>query len=203
MYQPDLFGAAPPAFSYASTRRIALDERSWVDHGPQFLQGAGALFEQIVKTRPWKQRTRVLFDKEVLEPRLTAPWRLGEPLEPILEELRQSLSQRYRVAFDTIGFNYYRDGNDSVAWHRDQIRKEIREPIVALISLGEPRKLLLRPYQKGGASKPFLMNGGDLLVTGGLAQREWEHAIPKVAKAGPRVSLAFRHGRIARAYQSP
>ena len=41
---------------------------------------------------------------------------------------------------------------------------------------------------------------GDLLVTGGLAQRAWQHSVPKVAHAGPRISLAFRHGASSRAY---
>jgi hypothetical protein len=33
------------------------------------------------------------------------------------------------------------------------------------------------------------------LVTGGRTQRLWQHSVPKVASAaGPRISLAFRHG---------
>jgi alkylated DNA repair dioxygenase AlkB len=193
MYQPNLFAAERPSFDYREVERIRLDERSWVDYGP-FLKGSDALFEQIRRERPWRQRTRRMFDQEVLEPRLTAPWRLGQPLEPaFLEALRQSLNERYGRDFDTIGFNYYRDGDDSVAWHRDHIPRAVREPIVVLVSLGEPRRLMLRP-RGGGRSLAFPMGGGDLLVTGGLAQRDWEHAILKVVRAGPRISLAFRHG---------
>jgi alkylated DNA repair dioxygenase AlkB len=196
--QAELFEQAPLSFDpgFNELRRTNLDARSWVDFQPAWVTGTAALFEEIRGTRPWQQRTRMLFDKEVLEPRLTAPWSKasGQALEPrLLEELRAALSKRYGVEFDSVGFNYYRDGQDSVAWHRDHIRREIKEPIVALVSLGEPRKLLLRP-RGGGASTPFVMGSGDLLVTGGLAQREWEHTIPKVARAGPRISLAFRHG---------
>jgi alkylated DNA repair dioxygenase AlkB len=208
MFQPELFSApaaaGEPSFdaAFRGVERIQLDPRSWVDYQRAWVGRSGALFEAIRDGRPWKQRTRVLFDQEVLEPRLTAPWSKagGLPLEPpLLEELRQALSARYAVEFDSVGFNYYRDGQDSVAWHRDHIRREIREPVVALVSLGEPRKLLLRPHG-GGASKTFTMGAGDLLVTGGLAQREWEHTIPKVARAGPRISLAFRHGLRLPAY---
>jgi alkylated DNA repair dioxygenase AlkB len=194
--QPELFQSQlsfDPAFS--GIRRVQLDDRSWVDFGP-WISGSAALFDELRQTRPWQQRTRKLFDKEMLEPRLTAGWSKasGQALEPkLLEDLRQSLSNRYGVELDSIGFNYYRDGQDSVAWHRDHIAREVKEPVVALVSLGEPRKLLLRPYG-GGASTPFLMHSGDLLVTGGLTQRRWEHAILKVAHAGPRISLAFRHG---------
>ncbi len=107
--------------------------------------------------------------------------------------MRSALSDHYRVRLDSAGFNLYRDGRDSVAWHRDTIARQIEDPIVALVSLGEPRKLLLRP-RGGGPSCPFPLGHGDLLVTGGNAQRTWEHAVPKVARAGPRISIAFRHG---------
>jgi alkylated DNA repair dioxygenase AlkB len=137
-----------------------------------------------------------MYDRRVLEPRLTAPWNLrsGVPLEPrILEDVRLALSARYGVVFDSAGFNLYRDGQDSVAWHGDRIAKEIEGPIVALVSLGEPRKFLLRP-RGGGKSRAFHLGGGDLLVTGGRTQRAWEHSVPKVAQAGPRVSVAYRYG---------
>jgi alkylated DNA repair dioxygenase AlkB len=137
-----------------------------------------------------------MYDRHLLEPRLTAPWNLrsGDPLEPrILEDVRLALSERYGVVFDSAGFNLYRDGQDSVAWHGDRISKAIEEPIVALVSLGEPRKLLLRP-RGGGKSRAFHLGGGDLLVTGGRTQRAWEHSVPKVAQAGPRISVAYRYG---------
>lgn len=142
-----------------------------------------------------------MYDQRVLELRLTAPWLSGsgEKLPEAIEAMRRSLSQHYGVAFDSVGFNDYRDGRDSVAWHRDHIRREIAQPIVALVSLGERRKFLLRP-RGGGASTSFMLGRGDMLVTGGTAQRAWEHCIPKVAHAGPRISLAFRYGMAAGAY---
>jgi alkylated DNA repair dioxygenase AlkB len=143
-----------------------------------------------------------MYTRRVREPRLTSPWSLdsGKPLEPpLLDAMRRSLSARYGVLFDSAGFNLYRDGQDSVAWHSDKIRKEIEDPIIALVSLGEPRKFLLRP-KGGGKSRAHHLGRGDLLVTGGTSQRAWEHAVPKVAHAGPRLSIAFRHGLDPRAY---
>ena len=143
-----------------------------------------------------------MYDRRVLEPRLTAPWSLGSglPLEPaLLEEMRRCLGARYGVVFDSAGFNLYRDGEDSVAWHGDRIRKEIDEPIIPLISLGEPRKFLVR-RKGGGPSRAFRLGRGDLLVTGGATHRAWDHAVPKVARAGPRISIAFRYGLDPRAY---
>ena len=203
-WQPSLFGDDEPAIDrdFRTLRRIQLDDESWVDHAPGWLSSSDKLFHDIVESRQWAQRSRRMYDREVLEPRLTSPWFLdsGDPLEPdIIEEMRQVLSERYGVEFDSVGFNLYRDGQDSVAWHGDRIRKEIEQPIVVLVSVGEPRRFLLRP-KGGGPSTTFKLGDGDLLVTGGLAQRSWEHSVPKVKKAGPRISLAFRHGMDPMAY---
>jgi alkylated DNA repair dioxygenase AlkB len=111
----------------------------------------------------------------------------------ILEEMRVALSARYRVTFSSCGCNLYRDGHDSVAWHGDRISAEVVDPNVAIVSVGEPRKLLLRPAS-GGSSVRFDLGHGDLLVMGGASQRTWQHSIPKVAAAGPRMSITFRHG---------
>jgi alkylated DNA repair dioxygenase AlkB len=188
--------------SFSGLQRTQLDEESWVDHAPEWVSGADRLFGDILESRRWEQRSRRMYDKRVQEPRLTAPWSLdsGEPLEPpILEEIRVLLSERYGRLFDSVGFNLYRDGRDSVAWHADRISREIEDPIVALVSIGEPRKFLLRP-KGGGASRAFVLRGGDLLVTGGQTQRTWEHSVPKVARAGPRISLAYRHNMDVAAY---
>ncbi|MFL5365719.1 MAG: alpha-ketoglutarate-dependent dioxygenase AlkB [Myxococcales bacterium] len=196
--------AEPISFdaSFSALRRIELEPGSWLAVQDGWVRGADDLFEQILKGRKWGQRTRRMYEGRVLEPRLTAPWNLrsGAPLEPaILDEMRLALSRQYQVLFDSIGFNLYRDGRDSVAWHGDKIFKEIEEPVVALVSLGERRKFLLRP-KGGGKSRSFLLGRGDLLVTFGKTQRTWEHSVPKVAAAGPRISLAFRYGMDSRAY---
>lgn len=203
-WQPSLLDDAPVGFdeSFARLERVELDPASWVDHVPAWVGGSDRLFDEILTGREWGQRTRRMYDARVAEPRLTSPWhaRSGEPLEPaVLERMRAVLSERYAVGFDSVGFNLYRDGRDSVAWHGDRIGKEIEDPVVALVSLGDPRRFLLRP-KGGGRSRAFLLGRGDLLVTGGKTQRAWEHSVPKVAKAGPRISLAFRHGMDLRAY---
>jgi alkylated DNA repair dioxygenase AlkB len=204
-FQPSLFDAAePPSFdaSYGRLQRIWLDGEAWLDLAPGWVRGSDRLFEEVVRIRSWGERTRWMYTRRVREPRLTAPWSLesGTPLEPaVVDGMRLALSERYGVLFDSAGFNFYRDGQDSVAWHSDKIRREVVDPIIGLVSLGEPRKFLLRP-KGGGKSRAFLLGRGDLLVTGGTSQRTWEHAVPKVAHAGPRISIAFRHGLDPRAY---
>ena len=198
-WQPSLLEAVAETRideEFLALERIQLDPVSWVDFAPTWVDGSDALFAELLEARDWGQRSRPMYERQVKEPRLTSLWRAssGSSLEPpILERMRVALSKHYGIELDSVGFNLYRDGRDSVAWHGDRISKEIPDPIVALVSVGEPRRFLLRP-KEGGKSRAFQLGRGALLVTGGRTQREWEHSVPKVGSAGPRISIAFRHG---------
>lgn len=203
-YQPGLFDGADSTFdaTFAALERLELDDTAWIDLVPGWVASSDRLFEALRMSLPWAQRERWIYDQRVREPRLTARWTLdsGATLQPpVLERMRQALCARYGVAFDAVGFNLYRDGRDSVAWHRDKIRPEVVRPVVPLVALGDRRRLLFRP-RGGGPSRAFGIGRGDLLVTGGETQRTWEHAVPKVARSGPRISIAFRYGVDPRAY---
>jgi alkylated DNA repair dioxygenase AlkB len=206
VWQPTLLDAAAGPdvdASFSGLVRVELDETSWVDHAPGWVAGSDELLARLVADTDWGQRSRWMYERRVAEPRLTAGWNIssGQPLEPpVLERMREVLSIRYGVTLDSVGLNLYRDGRDSVAWHGDRIAREIAEPVVALVSLGDPRRFLARP-RGGGRSRPFALGRGDLLVTGGTFQRRWEHSVPKVAAAGARLSIAFRHGADLPAYR--
>src|SRR5918999_384872 len=142
-WQPPLLDSVPePSIdeAFCGAARIQLDRRSWIERVPGWVAGCDALFAQLLANADWGQRTRKMWDNEVLEPRLTSWWGAESqtPLEPpILERMRQALSDRYGVEFDSMGLNLYRDGRDSVAWHGDRIAREIAEPLVAIVSVGE------------------------------------------------------------------
>ena len=208
-WQATLFGADAPSVdaAFAGIERIPLDETAWVDHLPGWLRAPDDVMDLLVRTAPWTSGERPMYDRIVAIPRLTAWWRwhggFPEYVPPIIERMRAVLSARYGVVFSSCGCNLYRDGQDSVAWHGDRISKQIVDPNVAIVSVGEPRKLLLRPLarperpsEREGmrASRRFDLGHGDLLVMGGASQRTWQHSIPKVAAAGPRMSITFRHG---------
>lgn len=143
-----------------------------------------------------------MYDNVVAVPRLLAFYGAADPLpHPVLDEARAALSRHYAKElgepFATAGLCYYRDGRDSVAWHGDRIGKGAREDtMVAILSVGEPRDLLLRPAGGGGGTVRRPLGHGDLIVMGGSCQRTWEHCVPKTARAaGPRISVQFRpHG---------
>jgi alkylated DNA repair dioxygenase AlkB len=162
------------------------------------VSGADQLFDDIVTTAPWRAEQRQMYDRVVDVPRLVCWYDAGAELpHSTLAEARGVLSTHYRrelpEGFATAGLCLYRDGRDSVAWHGDTIGRGRREDtLVAIVSLGSPRALLMRP-RGGGASRRFVLGHGDLLVMGGSCQRTWEHAIPKTAQpCGPRVSVQFR-----------
>jgi alkylated DNA repair dioxygenase AlkB len=174
--------------AFSQLVRHHLDDEAWVDHCPGFVLGADRVFEEVMASGHWAQHDRLMYGERVMQPRLNASW----PNLAIIEEMRAALSNQYGVEFVSGGCNLYRDGRDSVAWHRDKIAKEIHNPTVAIVTLGEGRPFLMRP-RGGGRSTRFLPRSGDLIVTGGTAQRTREHTVPKVKAAGPRMSITFRH----------
>jgi alkylated DNA repair dioxygenase AlkB len=171
-----------------SVRRTPLAHGAWVDVRSGWLTG----------TVPWRAEKRHMYDKTVDVPRLLCFYGEGEPLpDPALADALTALNAHYGPElgepFRTAGLCLYRDGRDSVAWHGDTIGRGKREDtMVAILSLGTPRALLLRP-RSGGPSRRYELGHGDLLVMGGSCQRTWEHAVPKTSRvAGPRISVQFR-----------
>ena len=201
-WQPSLLDLGAPSsvdVSFAGLRRLPLDESSWVDWCPGWLRGHDALFETLLATGSWQQRTRQMYDQRVPEPRLTAGWTpdASDPsVPPALPAMCEVLSARYGVTFDRVWVNLYRDGRDSVAWHPDRNGRVHRDPLVATVSLGARRRFRLRPRGGGPIALELSPGAGDLVVMGGACQHDWEHCVPKTARpVGPRMSVTIRHSR--------
>ena len=201
--QPSLFDTADEIVGFsdlAAARRTPLTRGAWVDHLPGWLTGADRLFTDLVEQVPWRAERRQMYERVVEVPRLLSFYGEDEPLpHQTLVEARDRLSGHYAEElgeqFRTAGLCYYRDGRDSVAWHGDRIGRSRREDtMVAILSLGETRKLMLRPESGGtGQTRTFLLGHGDLVVMGGSCQRTWEHCIPKTERpCGPRISVQYR-----------
>ena len=194
-------GADGPGALGSTVRRSALARGAWVDVRPAWITGADALFERLAGTVPWRAERRHMYDRVVDVPRLLCFYDEDQSLpDPMLTDARRALDEHYGPElgepFRTAGLCLYRDGRDSVAWHGDTIgRGSTHDTVVAIVSLGAPRSLLLRP-RGGGPAIRHDLGHGDLLVMGGSCQRTWDHAIPKSPKtAGPRISVQFRpHG---------
>ena len=180
--------------------RMPLSHGAWIDVQRGWLAGSAPLFTRLAQAVPWRAERRRMYDRTVDVPRLLCFYGEDAPLpDPALDACRAALSGYYAAelgeSFVTAGLCFYRDERDSVAWHGDTIgRGSIQDTMVAIVSLGEARPLLLRPCGGGsGETLRYVLGHGDLLVMGGSCQRTWEHAVPKSARpAGPRISVQFR-----------
>ncbi|MFF5446241.1 alpha-ketoglutarate-dependent dioxygenase AlkB [Streptomyces sp. NPDC012888] len=195
---------APAPAPLDGLRRRQLGAGAWVDLLPGWLSGSDALFEELAARVPWRAERRQMYDQEVAVPRLLAHYGEGQPLpHPVLEEAREALSAHYAgelgEPFATARLCFYRDGRDSVAWHGDRTgRSSLQDTMVAILSVGDPRDLALRPRGGGSAALRLPLGHGDLVVMGGSCQRTWDHAVPKSHRAvGPRISIQFRPRGVA------
>lgn len=201
-YQPSFFDLPETAALGpldGRVRRRALSDGAWIDHLPSWLGGADEVLEFLTVQVPWRVERRVMYDRTVAVPRLVS-WYSEEARlpHPVLEQARSALTTYYTTElgepFRTAGLCLYRDGRDSVAWHGDTIgRGSTQDTMVAIVSVGAGRPLLLRPRGGGGTTLRVPLGHGDLIVMGGSCQRTWEHAIPKTVRpVGPRISIQFR-----------
>jgi alkylated DNA repair dioxygenase AlkB len=198
-FQPSLLDLADgPSPDELAPTRTELSDGAWIDVQRRWLRGADVLFERLRDSVPWRGERRQMYERVVDVPRLLAFYDESMPLpDPVLVEMKAALDQHYAPElgepFVTAGLCLYRDGRDSVAWHGDRIgRSSNEDTMVAIIVLGDPRALLLRP-RGGGATLRHDLGHGDLIVMGGSCQRTWEHAVPKSTRAsGPRISVQFR-----------
>ena len=181
-----------------TVQRTELTQGAWVDVRPGWVTGADGLFLRLQAEVPWRAERREMYDRVVDVPRLVCFYDQDDALpDPALDIARDALSTHYATElgepFTTAGLCYYRDGHDSVAWHGDRIgRGRLENTMVAIVSLGEHRRLSLRP-RGGGNQIGFTLGHGDLVVMGGSCQRTWEHAVLKTARpVGPRISVQFR-----------
>src|SRR5512135_1297327 len=138
-----------------SVRRTTLARGAWVELRRSWLTGSGAVFERLVRMVPWRAEKRHMYDKVVAVPRLLCFYGEDAPLpDPVLTAARAALDAHYGPElgepFRTAGLCLYRDGRDSVAWHGDTIGRGMTEDtMVAVVSLGTARPLMLRPRGSG------------------------------------------------------
>jgi alkylated DNA repair dioxygenase AlkB len=191
--QRTLFGDGEPRVNErASVVRVDLDDESWVEISRGWLFGADSLLDALVDGVDWKQGRRKMYDRVLDDPRLSHWYTRRDPLpHPALDEIGRRLDRQLGRSLFGPACNYYRDGDDSVAWHADRELRELTDTRIAILTLGACRPFLLRP-KGGGKSRDLAPASGDLLVMGGACQMRWEHAVPKRKYSGPRVSCSWR-----------
>src|SRR4051812_37092046 len=146
-----------PAGARDGPVRHALDEASWVEHFHGWQPQAEELFGELRRVAVWEQRSRWMYTREVVEPRLTAEFpSIAEAPRAELQRVRARLFERYAVDYDSAWLNLYRDHTDSTSWHADRPACLRPTSIVPVLSLGATRRFLVRP-RAGGPSKVFVV----------------------------------------------
>ena len=163
--------------------------------------------DQLLKEINWKQEPIVIFGKQVMQPRLTAWYGdegklysySGITMKPAywtkaLQEIKRRIESATGHRFNSALLNLYRDGQDSMGWHRDNEKELGIDPVICSVSFGASRKFQL----KHGSEKLLRFNieltHGSLLLMQGSTQHHWLHAIPKTAKPlQVRINITFRY----------
>lgn len=177
------------AFAAASEHRLA--EESWITHVPGLITGHQRLLAELATLDVWEQRRRWMYNRMVDEPRLTGEYDGLDSAPKFLAEFAATLSDQFGVGYERIWMNWYRDHNDGTGWHADRPADKLATATIPVVSLGAPRRFLIRPLG-GGPSWVFTPAGGDLIVMHGRCQRDFQHCVPKQkTPAGARMSLNF------------
>ena len=170
------------------------------------VEEADRYFKGLQEGLAWLQEPIWMFGKQILQPRLTALYgdpkvRYGYsgiamealPFTAVLEKIKVRLQEFTNQEFTHVLCNFYRDGQDSMGWHRDNEPVLGRNPTIASLTFGATRSFQLRPYGKKEPKLSLELSHGSLLLMGGESQHFWEHQLPKTKKVlAPRINLTFR-----------
>lgn len=193
-------------FSQASQNLLPFDGE--VYYFPDFFSNADSndLYQKIKNETPWRHEPIKLFGKEIMQPRLTALYgnpeiKYGysgilmtpEAWSPVFSMIKDKVEEVSEIGFTHVLVNYYRTGQDSMGWHRDNERVLGIDPIIASVSFGAARRFELRPYNGKKPKVSIVLEHGSLLLMKGSTQHFWEHQLPKIKKeTSGRINLTFR-----------
>lgn len=191
MTQFSLFNDGPLVLLDDAGGRIVYEQNA-IDAGT-----ADRWFRLLFDGAIWAQRRRVMYERELDVPRLTAHFNMPESEwpEPLAEAMHW-VSQRTGRTFDSIGLNLYRDEHDSVAMHNDRLTDLAEGHPIALLSLGATRRMMIRSKATPRRRLDLDLKHGSLLVMDWHSQHHYDHGIPKQTQpVAPRISVAFRKRR--------
>lgn len=161
-------------------------------------------FKTLLEETPWKQESIVIYGKEMMQPRLTAWYgdhdykysgliMQAKPWTPTLLEIKKQVEAIANKNFNSALLNQYRNGNDSVGWHRDNEKELGINPVIASVSFGATRNFQFKHFTEKNLKAEIELTHGSLLLMRGETQHHWLHSIPKSKQAvGTRINITFR-----------
>ncbi len=182
----------------SGNREFVDDESGKIAYYPAVFTAAESkrLFEHFSQKLAWTQESMWMYDHTVAVPRLIARFSGEDPMPGEVTAVWKRVEEFLKAPFNSVSFQYYRDANDSVAWHSDHTEDLVENGIVAVVSLGAVREMQVRSKKRPRRTFSCALDPGSVFYMGGRAQDFWEHHIPKLRQAvAPRISIAFRQKR--------
>jgi alkylated DNA repair dioxygenase AlkB len=170
------------------------------------LDESDLLYKKLLNEIEWKQEPIYIYGKMVMQPRLTAWYgdsgkdilysgisMQPQPWNSTLLDIKKRIEKILQLQFTSALLNLYRDGNDSLGWHRDNEKELGINPTIASISFGSSRTFFLRNYKNKKEKYAIELEHGSVLLMKKDTQHFWEHSIPKRKKVSkPRINITFR-----------
>ncbi|MBB3046309.1 alkylated DNA repair dioxygenase AlkB [Litorivivens lipolytica] len=165
-----------------------------------------ALYQQLCDECQWSQPAVFLFGKRHKVPRLNAFYgdsgveyrysgltHRAEGWPASLQMLKTRIDSLLGTRFNTVLLNWYRDGGDTMGYHADDEAVLGPEPTIASISLGAPRRFVMKRRNDPKVKREVMLEGGSLPVMAGRFQHDWLHAVPAARRVREgRINLTFR-----------
>lgn len=153
-------------------------------------------YQLLKENTPWQQHSRKMYDKVLPDPRLIAYYGGSKGLAwtQSLLDIKVKVEAACGLQFNRVLLNYYRDGNDSVAWHSDTLPADGVHHPIASVTFGETRLFKVRhKTRKDILPLDIPLTHGSFLLMGESMQDHYEHHVPKTSrKIGARINLTFR-----------
>lgn len=190
----------------ASCQRIELGDGALALFADAFVAEAPAWSAALMREVRWEQHWLTLFGRRIAAPRLSAWYAdagcnyrysglslAAQPFTPVLAQIRARTEALAGHGFNSVLLNLYRDGADGMSWHSDDEPELGPAPLIASVSLGATRRLLLRRRDVHQTRFGLDLGDGSLLLMEPPLQRHWQHSVAKTRRAtGPRINLTWR-----------
>lgn len=184
----DLFASLP--------WQLVDDAQGGIRYWPDFIDEALAWqwFRDLHAKAAWTRLQRPMYERVVDVPRLLSNHDVDAlPPELPLADMLVRVRARVPAPYSRIGMNLYRDGNDSVALHSDKLHLLREGHPITLVSLGAPRRMLIKAKTAGRRAIAIELMPGSLLSMSYASQLTHAHGIPKTRRLQePRISVVFR-----------
>ncbi len=191
---------------FHSSNLLPFDGEAYLHENVFDTQECHQYLKKLEEEINWKQEPIKIFGKAVMQPRLTA-WcsnnnrsysysgitMQAQPFSEGLMQIKLKVDTLCEVAFSNALLNWYRDGNDSMGWHRDNEKELGKNPTIASVSFGASRKFEFRNYANKKLKQTLILPSGSVLIMKGETQQYWEHQLPKSTSIlSPRINITFR-----------